>query len=437
MMIYSALSVALAAQQSGPMTTEQEYRETLAMLRITSIRPGADGFNANAPNAQNTDETKAELYRNYPALLKFDDGTPVDSKSKWNRRRKELLEHFDREIYGRTPKDLPRVSWKVESAETLKDGDIEVVRTIATGTVDNRKHPHIQVTMPLVLTVPKNAKGRVPVVMMFSFGRPGAAPRVPANPPPGPSPQAQILARGWGYAQIYPNEVQPDNGAGLRQGIIGLANGGRLRKPDEWGALKAWGWGASRALDFLGTQKSVDARKVAIEGMSRYGKASLVTIVYDPRFSAAFVGSSGAGGAKLWRRDFGEREGNVASSGEYHWMAPNFIRYAGPKTPGDLPVDSHQLIALCAPRTVFVGVGSPRVEGTWVDGRGMFLATQMASPAWELLGKQGIGSDPMPKEESGILAGELAWRQHAGGHTNGPNWPSFLDWIQRYWGAPK
>jgi len=433
-MSLAALLAAIAISQNpAASATELDYRETLAMLGIQNLRPGADGFNPNAPNAQNTDESKAELYGNYPDLLRFDNGAAVDSPAKWQRKRKELLEHFDREIYGRTPPNLPRVSWKIESTEWATEGEIAVTRTIATGTVDNRRHPEIEVTMPVVLTVPKNAKGRVPVVMMFSFGRPGAAPRLPGNAPTGPSPMQQILAKGWGVAQIYPNETQADHGGGLRRGIIGLANGGRLRKPDEWGALKAWGWGASRALDFLATQKSVDARKVAIEGMSRYGKAALVTMVYDPRFAAAFVGSSGAGGAKLWRRDFGEREGNVASSGEYHWMAPNFIRYAGPKNPGDMPVDSHQLIALCATRTVFVGVGSPRVEGTWVDATGMFKATAMASPAWELLGKRGLRTAAMPPEDRGLLEGELAWRQHSGGHTNGPNWPSFLEWIGRYW----
>lgn len=236
---------------------------------------------------------------------------------------------------------------------------------------------------------------------------------------------------------MVPTTVQADNGGGLTAGIIGLVNKGQLRKKDDWGSLKAWAWGASRALDYLIKDPATDGKRVAIEGLSRYGKAALVTMAYDTRFSAALVGSSGEGGAKLWRRNFGETEGNLASSGEYHWMTPNFMKYAGPLTPGDMPVDSHELIAMCAPRPTFVGCGSPNVEGNWLDDKGMFMATAMASPVYKLLGKRGLGTSTMPEIESGLLGGELAWRQHSGPHTNGPNWPSFLDWVSRYFEAKK
>ncbi|MES1147140.1 MAG: acetylxylan esterase, partial [bacterium] len=254
----------------------------------------------------------------------------------------------------------------------------------------------------------------------------------PPQPNQPPSWQEQVLSKGWATEVIIPNSYQADSGAGLRSGIIGLVNKGKLRKADDWGALKAWGWGASRALDYLETDPTINAKMVAIEGISRYGNAALVTMVYDTRFAAAFVGSSGAGGAKLWRRDFGEKETNLASSGEYHWMAPNFIKYAGPLTPADMPIDQHEFIALCAPRPTFIGCGSPNVEGIWVDDTGMFRATYMASPVWQLLGAKGIKVGPMPPEDQGLTDGELAFRQHSGGHTNGPNWPTFLDWLGRY-----
>ena len=147
-------------------------------------------------------------------------------------------------------------------------------------------------------------------------------------------------------------------------------NKGQPRKLDDWGALRAWAWGASRALDYFETDKAVDAKRVGIEGLSRYGKAALVTMAYDPRFAIGFIGSSGAGGAKLHRRNFGEQVENVAGQGEYHWMAGNYLKYAGPLTPNDLPVDAHELVALCAPRPVFISAGSLEVEGGGSTRRG-------------------------------------------------------------------
>ncbi|MGZ3882027.1 MAG: glucuronyl esterase domain-containing protein, partial [Flavisolibacter sp.] len=225
---------------------------------------------------------------------------------------------------------------------------------------------------------------------------------------------------------------QADNGAGLTQGIIGLVNKGQPRKPDDWGTLKAWAWGASRALDYFEKDKAVDAKRVGIEGLSRYGKAALVTMAYEPRFAIGFIGSSGAGGAKILRRVFGEQVENLASSAEYHWFAGNFIKYAGPLTPNDLPVDSHELVALCAPRPVFISSGSPKVEGNWVDGKGMFLGGAKAGPVYKLLGKKDLGTSEQPPIETGLLSGDIAWRQHSGGHTTGPNWPYFIEFASRY-----
>jgi hypothetical protein len=292
----------------------------------------------------------------------------------------------------------------------------------------------------LTLTTPAGAKGPVPVIVELGFGRTGTfgsrRPGVgrPAGREAGPPWQEQVLAKGWGYAILVPVGIQADNGGGLTEGIIGLCNKGRPRKPEDWGALRAWAWGASRGLDYFETDPAVDAKRVGIEGLSRYGKAALVAMAYDERFAVGFIGSSGAGGAKLLRRDFGEQVENLASSGEYHWFAGNFVKYAGPQTKNDLPVDAHELIALCAPRPVFVSVGSPMVEGNWVDGRGQFLAAVAAGPVYELLGKKGLGTDEMPPIETGLTGGEIAFRQHAGGHTTGPNWPAFLEWAGRYLG---
>jgi hypothetical protein len=279
-------------------------------------------------------------------------------------------------------------------------------------------------------------------MMEFGFGgRPGGFPAASkANPPGGggrePTWQEQVLAKGWGYAIIVPNSIQADSGAGLTKGIIGLCNKGQPRKVDDWGALRAWAWGASRALDYLETDPDVDARRVGIEGLSRYGKAAIVAMAYDQRFAIGFIGSSGAGGAKLHRRDFGERVENVAGSGEYHWMAGNYLKYAGPLKWSDLPVDSHELVALCAPRPVFISVGSQQVEGGWVDAKGMFLAGVGAGPVYKLLGKKDLGAAEFPPQETALIDGDIAFRQHAGGHTTGPNWPTFLKFADRYLQPP-
>lgn len=246
----------------------------------------------------------------------------------------------------------------------------------------------------------------------------------------GPYWQQLVLAKGWGCAVIVPSSIQADNGAGLTFGIIGLANHGQPRKPDDWGALRAWAWGASRALDYFQTDKNVDAKQVAIEGHSRYGKAALVTMAFDTRFAAAYVSSSGEGGAKLHRRNAGELVENVAGEGEYHWMAGNFIKYAGPLNAGDLPVDSHELIAMCAPRPVFLSAGN--VGDAWVDARGSFMAAVGAGPVYRLLGKRDLGTTQLPAVEVGLVDGEIGYRQHNSGHTDAPNWPTFLAFASRY-----
>jgi hypothetical protein len=260
-------------------------------------------------------------------------------------------------------------------------------------------------------------------------------PEMTAAASKGPTWQQQVLAKGWGYAVLIPTSVQADKGDGLTEGIIGLVNKGQPRKLDDWGALRAWAWGASRAMDYFESDKSVDARQVGIEGHSRYGKAALVTMAYDPRYAIAYVSSSGAAGAALYRRNFGEQIGNVAGTGEYHWMAGNFLKYAGPLTPNDLPVDSHELIALAAPRPVFIGAGATQGDG-WVDGRGMFMATVAAGPVYILLGKKDLGTVEFPPIETPLIDGDLAYRQHSGGHTPAQNWPTFLTFASRYIKGP-
>jgi len=412
------------------LTAEQDHKLMMDQLGITSIREGANGRDPNAPNAANYDESKGNPYPDLPDALKLDNGKPVrNAKQWWKQRRPQIVEHFDREVYGRLPKSIPGVTWSVAETKNDTSGGAEVVTRKLVGHVDNSGYPAINVDIDLYLTTPADAKG-VPVII--EFFPPEWAARIP--PQPAPSWQEQVIARGWAYAILSPTSIQADNGAGLTKGIIGLVNKGRPRKPDDWGALRAWAWGASRALDYLATDPAVDAKRAVIEGVSRYGKASLVTMAYEPRFAIGFIGSSGMGGAALHRRRIGELLENVAGSGEYHWMAGNYIKYAGPLTAKDLPVDSHELIALAAPRPLFIGAGNPDKGDAWVDPRGMFMATVAASPVYRLLGKRALDTTEFPPIETPLTAGELAYRQHAGGHTSYPNWPTFLKFAARYFG---
>jgi peptidoglycan/xylan/chitin deacetylase (PgdA/CDA1 family) len=430
---------------AGPahLTSEQDHQRTMELLHINELRSGPSG-DPKAPNAANVDEAKVPAYT-LPDPLTLNNGKKVTSATVWwNERRPEIVELFDREIYGRTPAHTPGVKWEVVSTTHEKAGSVPVVTKKLVGHVDNSAYPQITVDIQLSLSAPENARGPVPVMMEFGLSPEVLAAirkrmteaQLAALNGNGPSWQEQVAAKGWGYATLIPTSVQADNGEGLTQGIIGLVNKGQPRKLDDWGALKAWAWGASRALDYLETDKAVNAKAVGIEGLSRYGKAALVTMAYDQRFAIGFIASSGEGGAKILRRKFGEQVENVAGPTEYHWMAGNFLKYAGPLTPNDLPVDAHELIALCAPRPVFVSSGSLQVEGGWIDAKGMFLGAVGAGPVYRLLGKKDLGTTEFPPMETALVDGDIAWRQHTGGHTAGPNWPTFLIFASRYFLGP-
>ncbi|HTS38071.1 MAG TPA: hypothetical protein VMH04_20515 [Candidatus Solibacter sp.] len=421
------------------LTSEQDHQRVMDDLHISLLRRGPDG-DPKSPNAANTDESKVPPYT-LPDPLTLKNGQKViNSDMWWKQRRPEIAEDFDRDIYGRMPTNTPKVNWEVVSTTKEAVGDYAAVTKKLIGHVDNSAYPQVSVDIQLSLTTPANAVGPVPV--MFEFGLDPAIlatikkrftdAQWAAYNGTTPPWQQLVLAKGWGYAILLPTSVQADSGEGLTQGIIGLTNKGQPRHLDDWGVLRAWAWGATRALDYFETDKSVDAKQVGIEGLSRYGKAALVAMAYDPRFVIGFIGSSGEGGAKILRRKFGEQVENVASTSEYHWMAGNFLKYAGPLTPNDLPVDAHELIALCAPRPVFISSGSQQVEGGWVDARGMFLAAVGAGPVYRLLGKKDLGSTEMPTQETALIDGEIAFRQHAFGHTTGPNWPTFLTFADHY-----
>ena len=424
-----------------------DHADMLKQLGITKLRPGPSG-RAAPPNAANYDPTKANPYPDWPDALTLKDGRPVTSADMWwRRRRPEIVEDFEREVYGRVPGDVPKVTWAVaETVETTVGGQPVVARRVI-GHVDNSAHPAITVDVKMAVVVPVNAKGPVPVLIMFGAGNmPGEPlPRFGNAPEPAAPPSTeQLIAAGWGYVSLSAASIQADNGAGLTAGIIGLTNKGRRRTPEQWGSLRAWAWGAARALDYLETLAAVDAKRVGIEGVSRYGKAALVTMAFEPRFALALVGSSGEGGAKPHRRNFGEAVENLTGSGEYHWMAGNFLKYGaaegafGSKNANDIPVDAHELIALCAPRPTFVSYGIPeKGDANWLDQQGSYMATVAAGAVFRLLGARdtGVAEDyrvaKMPPPDTSLLEGELAWRQHDGGHEDRSNMSFFIAWANR------
>ncbi len=440
--------------QATNWTAAEDHRNMMDQLGIKALRPGPSG-NESAPNHANYDEATANPFPVLPDVLKLKNGKKVTTPAMWwNQRRPEIIEDFDREVLGRVPKNVPKVTWTVTRTVDAMLGARPVIAKQLTGHVDNSSYPEISVDIQMTLVTPADAKGRVPVMMMFGGGT-----ALPGDPPPAgrggkgapaPAPGAdppstqQLIASGWGYASINPGSIQADNGAGLTKGIIGLVNKGQPRKPDDWGSLRAWAWGAARGLDYLETDKTVDAKRVGIEGVSRYGKAALVTMAYDTRFAVVLVGSSGEGGAKLHRRNWGEAVENLTGSGEYHWMAGNFLKYGaseasfGSKNAGDIPVDAHELIALCAPRPTFISYGVPeKGDARWLDHQGSYMAAVAAGPVFRLLGAKDLGTsddynkEKMPAVNVSMLDGQLAWRQHDGGHTDGPNWKYFIPWASK------
>jgi hypothetical protein len=427
--------VAALARKSVFALTPAERRREMALLGIEALRPGRNGFDMRAPNAVNYEEARAEPRRIASDVL----GGAKTADDWWTIRRPSLVRTFGREMYGRVPDDLPEVTWRVGAVERETIGGIAAETRHLIGHVDNSGAPGITVDIDAVLTLPANATGAVPVMINLSWVLPPKLPEGFTLPPepPGPDWKTQILTRGWGYVVYDPLSVQPDNGAGLTQGIIGLANRGAPRSLDDWGVLRAWAWGASRILDYLERDLRVAADKVGVAGHSRYGKAALVAEAFDRRFAIGYISSSGAGGAKLLWRDYGEQLENLTSD-EYYWFAGNFMRYgADPRTVYDLPVDADALIALCAPRPVFISAGTQAAGDGWVDPRGSFEAAAGASAAYELLGTTGLSSTAWPPTGTPVTGGRIGFRQHAYGHTQAANWPTFLDFAGRAFAAAR
>ncbi len=385
--------------------------------------PGHTIVRSGWGNWSNYDEDKASRGP-LPNPLMLKNGQPVtDADTWWRQRRPEILNDFLTEIYGKIPANTPSIAWEVTATDPNAVNGTAKMKTIV-GHIDNARYPSATPSIKITLYTPANATGPVPTMVTMSGGfRRGA-------PGGGQGPMPQILALGWGYATVNTGAIQADSGAGFTSGIIGLVNEGKPRKPDDWGVLAAWSWGLSRAIDYFETDKDVDAKRLGIEGHSRWGKEALLAAALDTRWAIIYSSCSGEGGAKLHRHDMGESVDNVAGPGEYHWMAGNFLKYAGHWN--DMPIDQHELIALVAPRPAFITGGT---QDLWSDPSGEFKACVAAGPVYRLLGKKDLGVSEMPAPDNALIAGDLAFRLHTGGHTDSPDWPAFLTFAKRYFSA--
>jgi hypothetical protein len=429
-----------------------ERNRELKLLGITAMQPGATAYDVGKPGNANYDEAKANPYPQLPALLMMSDGRKVTTAAEWAMRRRELQTMFAEDVYGKYPANVPPVSWQMDSLQQMVVAGVPAIVRHISGHVDNSGDPAITVNIEGDVVTPASMQGkRVPVVIggatlhpVHFIPRP-SVPRAIAHRiamPPHPPDEAKLLLEaGWGFVDRNLTQVQADNGAGLNRGIIGLTNRGRPRSLDAWGVLRAWAWADSRILDYLQTDPEVDGSKVGIMGHSRGGKEALVAMADDLRFAIGYISSSGKGGAAPYRRNYGETMGNLCGVEEFHWFAGNFLRYcAVGHSAKELPVDSHEFIALIAPRPVFIGGGalitSPQyVPGdAWQDTQGMFIAAAAASPAWRLLGFKGLGTTQFPPLGTFIDSGRIAFRQHQYGHTAAPNWPYFIEFAKKQLG---
>jgi hypothetical protein len=402
---------------------------------------------AQAP-AANYDESRVPAYA-LPALLTMNDGTPVSGAAGWERRRAEIKALLESQMFGRAPGRPEDLTF------TLDDLD-----TTALGGKAIRKQVSIKargLVFRLLLYVPASAARPVPVFVGLGFAPnqsvsmdPGVAPRgawvqntatkvielQPAQDGSRGSAASRwqveaILDRGFGLAAMYYGDIEPDIPGAMPQGIRGafLKPGQRTLGGDEWGAIAAWAWGLSRAADYLQTDKNVDAGRLAVVGHSRLGKTALWAGAMDTRFGIVISNDSGEGGAAISRRGFGETVADLNNRFP-HWFCGNYKQYTGREA--GMPFDAHMLLALAAPRPLYVASAA---EDLWADPKGEFLAAVAASEVYELLGRKGVGTKTMPPVNQPV--GEVVrYHVRTGKHDiTAYDWQQYLDFAERHFRA--
>jgi hypothetical protein len=382
------------------------------VLAQQAAAPGAPIRKADKTgHVSNYDEARTGTFT-LPDPLTFSNGAPVNDAAAWTKqRRPELIQVYERDIWGRIPARTPKVTWVASPAE--KDAGALITRSVGTiGSAANAPR------MNLKLVLPAEATGPVPVILLVQFGGGG-------TPVADPPVAGEILGRGWGYATVGYNDIQPDKDNAFDQGVIGAT--GKRPAADEWGDVSAWAWGVSRILDYLETVPAIDARRIALHGHSRIGKTALWASALDTRVAAVYASCPGEMGAALSRRDYGETVDDMAQRFPY-WFAGNFQQWVGRWN--EMPVDAHMLIALSAPRPVLVTGGS---EDQWADPVGEFEALVAAGPVYRLLGKKDLGTTTLPPLDTPQTSGDLGWYYHKGPHAATPeDWKVFLQFLDKY-----
>jgi hypothetical protein len=388
----------------------------------------------------NYDEDKVGTYT-LPDPLVLASGQAVRDAQTWfNLRRPEILDYYQDDIYGRVPLTAPQVTFEVASTDP-KAMNGTAIRKQIVGHIGGANGPKMNIT----LLLPPNATGRVPVILAINFnfgggGRglgavstnsvPPTTRTIAARPAFGDTtPISEMLRRGYAYASIGYTDIQADAANRFTTGVQGLAlvPGQTAPAPGEWGTITCWAWGMERVMDYLETDPSVDARRVAIVGHSRLGKTVLWAGALDPRIALVYSSCAGEMGSSLARRDYGETIDDMAQN--FPWQfAGNFQRYVGHWN--DMPVDTHMLMSLIAPRPLLITGGS---TDQWSDPHGEFLGEVAAGPVYRLLGKTDLGTTELPALDQPVISGTLGFNYHKGGHMiSATDWQAFFAFAQPY-----
>ncbi len=392
----------------------------------------------------NYDEARVGTYT-LPDPLLLANGKPVRDAKTWNeKRRPEIVRLFEENQYGRSPGRPAAMSFDVFDKGTPAFDGKATRRQVTIYFSADKAGPK----MDLLVYVPANASGPVPLLLNLGFSANSstvADPGVKAGEVWGRDkkkiPAAQgmnfgkvnvtrLLDAGFGFATVYYGDIDPDFLGGVPHGVraLYLKPGQTEPAPDEWGSIAAWAWGLSRAMDYLETDKAVDAKRVAIMGVSRLGKTVMWAGAHDPRIALVIASCSGEGGAALSRRNYGETIAHLTEPTRYPYQfAANYAKFANKVD--QFPVDAHMLVALIAPRPVLLQTGD---KDFWSDPKGEFLAAVAAGPVYRLLGKQGLDTDQMPPAGTPILH-TIGYYEHAGGHGTIPSdWDQFMAFMQMH-----
>jgi hypothetical protein len=367
----------------------------------------------------NYDEAGVKPYT-LPDPLKSARGR-VSNPKEWGPRRAEILELFRVNVYGRRPGKPQKLHFEtLEENKAAMDGAATLKRIAVHSGQDGRSHQFI-----LTIFLPNAPRGPVPLFLLLNNRQPTLAdPTRKERSPFWPAEEA--IARGYGIAALQVADLAPDDRQKYADGVIRLFEGdvSGARASDAWAALAAWGWGASRAMDYFETDTRIDATRVGVVGHSRGGKAALWAGAEDERFAIVVSNESGEGGAALTRRNFGETLGRITESFP-HWFAGAYKTFAGREE--TLPIDQHMLLALIAPRAVYVASAD---EDLWADPRGEFLSLAHASPVYALWREQPIGEAEMPPLERPLVRGRRGYHVRTGTHNlTLYDWQRFMDFA--------